>query len=336
MRETAVTAGPAVDNAKRSPLVSVIVPVRNRAGLLEGLLDALEAQTARDFEVIVVDDGSTDGSATVASARPGVRVLRTPGVGAVAARRLGIAASSAPVLAFTDSDCVPDPEWLEIGVRAIDAGADLVQGATFPLRQARPRERTVASGREDGLYATCNLFCRRSAFDEAGGFDEDAGRRLGFRRGAVLRGTGFGEDTLLAWRIRRRAAVSFEPDAVVRHHVFRPSAGDTLRRTYAVGAFPALVREVPELRQSFLVDGVFLGSRSRLALYGAALLALMRQRRPAALLLAGWAAWRALVVTRAEPSPRRRLAVVPMELGSEIGTAAMLVAGSLRARTVVL
>jgi len=318
------------------PPVSVVVPVRDRRALLVGLLDALAVQSFAGAELIVVDDGSTDGSARAAEGRPGVRVLRTPGVGAVAARRIGVQAARAPVLAFTDSDCVPEPAWLAAGMEAIAAGADLVQGATYPIRAVRPRERSVAVGREDGLYATCNLFCRREAFERAGGFDEDAGRRLGFRPGRVLGGTGFGEDTLLGWAVRRAGRAVFEPRAVVRHHVFPPSPADTARRAYAVGAFPALVREVPELRRTLLVDGVFLGSRSRLPLYAAALLALGRRVRLAGAVATGWALWRAAAVLAAEPSNRRRLAVVPLELASELATAASLVAGSARARSVVL
>src|SRR5207249_4457641 len=161
--------------------------------------------TFPDFEVIVVDDNSTDGSADealvdVALGRP-VCVVPGTGDGAVAARTLGVRAARGDIIAFTDSDCVPGPAWLAAGVAAIDAGANLVAGVTVPIRPMNPRERSVIVERVDGLYPTCNVFYRRAAFDAAGGFDAEAARRLRFRVGRRARGLGFGEDTLLAWRV---------------------------------------------------------------------------------------------------------------------------------------
>src|SRR5436190_6903506 len=156
------------------PRVSVIVPVRNRRDLLADLLAGLGQQTYTNFEAIVVDDGSTDGAdelaadTTIAGRR--VRLLRANGAGAVAARLLGVAESRAEILAFTDSDCVPSPGWLQAGVAAIDRGADMANGLTRPARPVGPLERSVASG-EEGLYPTCNMFYRRTAYDDAGAFD---------------------------------------------------------------------------------------------------------------------------------------------------------------------
>src|SRR5579884_3101587 len=101
------TPTPPPDAPDRGPAVSVVVPVRNRRDLLRRCLDALAAQTFADHEVIVVDDGSTDGAGDEArrdacAGRP-VRLLRTPSVGAVAARAAGVRAARGPVLAFTDS-----------------------------------------------------------------------------------------------------------------------------------------------------------------------------------------------------------------------------------------
>ena len=102
-----------------TPRVSVVVPVRDRRDLLRDLLAALDVQTFRDFELLVVDDGSVDGSAELAEsttvAGQPVRVLRQEGLGAVAARQRGAADSRGEVLAFTDSDCTPVPGWLAAG-----------------------------------------------------------------------------------------------------------------------------------------------------------------------------------------------------------------------------
>src|SRR5204863_2940026 len=91
-----------------------------------------------------------------------VHELPTPGVGAVQARRLGVADARGDVLAFTDSDCVADPGWIAAGLQAMDdAHADLVQGLTVPERAVEPLERSVAHSVDDGLFATCNIFYRR-------------------------------------------------------------------------------------------------------------------------------------------------------------------------------
>lgn len=315
------------------PRVSVVVPVRDRRAMLTDLLDALDAQTFTDVEVVVVDDGSSDGSAEVAEAR-GVRVLRGDGEGAVAARQLGVKAARGEILAFTDSDCIPEPAWLEAGVDAVDAGADVVQGHTRAARRRGLLERSLWV-EDDGLYETCNVFYRRSAFDAAGGFDGSLADRYGFRPGDRARGLGFGEDTLLGWRVRRAGVAAYAPDAVVAHAVFPPDVRDQLSRTLQAGAFPALVREVPELRGTFLRHGVLLGGL-RVPLYLAVLAAVLRRPGVAAVALAWWVAshWRA-ARTR-EPSHLRCLKALPVLLATDALTGAALVVGSARSRSVVL
>lgn len=322
------------------PRVSVVVPVRDRRALLRRTLDALAAQTVVDHEVLVVDDGSTDGSGDEAEAdrlagRP-VRLLSAGGAGAVAARTLGVSQASADVLAFTDSDCVPSRRWLEVGLTAIEAGADVVQGPTVPERTPSLLERTVSVGREDGLYATCNVFYRRAAFDAAGGFDRSAGDRFGFRPGAHLRGLGFGEDTILGWRVRRAGTSVFAHEAVVTHHVFAQRPTELLGRAWNTGGFPTLVREVPELRDTLLLGRWALGTWARTPAYVAAALLLLGRRRAAAAAAAVWVAAEVDAARRTELSRRRLVRTLPAFLGAEAVTAASLALGSARARTVVL
>jgi glycosyltransferase involved in cell wall biosynthesis len=323
-----------------APRVSVIVPVHNRRRLLRALLDALAAQTYRDFEVIVVDDGSTDGSGdeAVADARAGrpVRLVRTARAGAVAARAAGVVASRAPYVAFTDSDCAPAPQWLAHGVAALDQGADVVNGRTRPAGPVRLLEHSMASG-EEGLYPTCNIFYRRAAYDAAGGFDRAASDRLGFRAGSRARFLGFGEDTLLAWRVRRNGVAQYAPDALVEHAVFRTGLTEVCSRAWMAGGFPALVREVPELRASALFrHRVSLGRRSRAPIYAVAC-ALVARRRAVALAAALW--WTVGVARELEGragSRVGRIAAVPLLMTTDLVVAVSLVAGSVRARTVVV
>src|SRR3954453_11117240 len=108
--------------------VSVVIPARDAAGLIDGAVRAaLSQQLDGEFEVIVVDDGSTDATSTIAR-EAGARVVSNPSPpGPAGARNVGVAAASAPLIAFTDADCVPAPGWLRAGVTALEL-ADLVQG----------------------------------------------------------------------------------------------------------------------------------------------------------------------------------------------------------------
>jgi glycosyltransferase involved in cell wall biosynthesis len=310
------------------PRVSVVIPVKDRRALLAAVLDGLEAQTYDGFEVIVVDDGSTDGSGDLARGRTvhgrPVTVVDGGGRGAVEARLLGVDHAEGAVLAFTDSDCVPAPTWLERAAARIEDGADLVNGRTRPARPTLPLERSMGSGLE-GLYPTCNVLYRRDAFDRAGRFDRSVARRWGFRPDRRSKGEGFGEDTLLAWRVIRAGGAVFPPDG-----------RDMLSRTARVAAFPAMVKDIPELRGTLLRWRWQLGHRTRLPTY--LTLAALLTRRPWLIgaCLAWWALLRLQELRHFPISWSRRLQVLPVEMGLDVVTAGALVVGSARARSVTL
>ena len=92
--------------------VSVVIPVKDDAEMLARCLDALAGQSLAAFEIIVVDDGSTDPSAEVARSR-GALVVPSAGSGIPAASATGYDAATGQLLARLDADCVPDPDWLE-------------------------------------------------------------------------------------------------------------------------------------------------------------------------------------------------------------------------------
>jgi glycosyltransferase involved in cell wall biosynthesis len=308
--------------------VSVVIPVRDRRDLLTRTLDALEAQTFRDFDVVVVDDGSTDGSAEAAeqrhvAGRP-VRVVRTGGVGAVMARISGVAESGAEILAFTDSDCEPASNWLASTVGVIDNGADLVHGRTMPSGPVGPLERSLWSDTE-GLYPSCNLVVRRTAYDAVGGFE--------LRHG----GRGSGEDTVFGWRVARRGDVRYAEDGVVHHAVLRFDFAESVQRMWAGGDFPALAKEVPELRGTKLFrHRVLLAGPDRVPLYLAAAAAMTGRRRAALVAGAVWTGtvWRRMG-TRAG-TRKQRLQALPVEMLLDVVFGASLVFHSVRTRSIVL
>jgi len=316
------------------PQISVVVPVRNRRTLLVGLLDALRAQSWRDFEIVVADDHSGDGSAEEARRR-GAVVVSADGIGAVAARRTGVRTARGEVLAFTDSDCRPRPGWLAAVAAAMADGAEVVHGPTVPARPPKPMERSMASGQE-GLYPTCNIAYRRTVFDKLGGFDGRAAGLLGFRHETRARGLGFGEDTLLAWRARRAGHdVRFASEAVVEHHVFPPDLRDSVSRAWMAGAFPALVREVPELRATLVRRGFLFGPRNRVPVYATGLALLSGRRWAAGTAAAWWAAERWEELRRHPGSRWERVEALPQEMVLDAVVAAALATGSIRARTLL-
>jgi hypothetical protein len=247
-----------------------------------------------------------------------------------------VAASSAPILAFTDSDCVPEPQWLDALVGGIDEGAAAAHGLTISARPVGPLERTTEAGWE-GMFPTCNMAYRRDVFDAVGGFDGSAADRWGFRVDERAKGLGFGEDTFLGWNVVRRGEpVRYVPDALVRHHVFPADLRESFSRAWHQAAFPALIKDVPELRQTMVRGGVLFAGRSRVPVYATALLALAGRRRLATLAAAGWVGLRARELWRAPGDRNRNLSYLPVEVVLDAVTATAYIVGSARARTVIL
>lgn len=291
----------------------MVIPARNAAKTLGRTLSALGAQTYRGaVEIVVGDDGSTDATAGIARAA-GATVVSASG-GPAGARDLGVAVTSAPRIAFTDADCVPVPGWLEHGVAALDAGADLVQGPILPDPGASPGpwDRTLYARAPSPLFQTANLLTTRAAYDRAGGF----ARRIALPTGEKS----FGEDVLFGWAVKRAGGrVAWAPEALVHHAVFPRRARGLIAERERLRWFPPLVREVPELREGF-PGRVFLSART--AAFDLAVAGLLTRRPLLALPY--------LAVARARPRE-----VLVGAVADAVGLAA-LVRGSVRSRTPVL
>ncbi len=95
-------------------MISVIIPCYNQAHFLYEAIESVLAQTHHDFEIIVVDDGSTDSTAEVAAGHPDVRYVRQPNRGVATARNTGLRESEGEYLVFLDADDHLLPAALEM------------------------------------------------------------------------------------------------------------------------------------------------------------------------------------------------------------------------------
>lgn len=201
--------------------VSVVVPAYNAGGTLQSCLRALASQDfPKDrFEVIVVDDGSSDNTASVARSEPVTLIERRNG-GAAAARNTGWRKASGEWIAFTDADCLPARPWLRMLVDAAEAAGAREQalgsaGKTvgFESKTAAARFCDMAGSLDAQLHLShptfpfapsSNLMYRRSALQAVDGFDE--------------RYTSY-EACDLHWRITNslKGAFVYEPRALVLH-----------------------------------------------------------------------------------------------------------------------
>jgi glycosyltransferase involved in cell wall biosynthesis len=163
----------------KMPLISCIVPVFNGERYLGEALDSILAQTYRPLEVIVVDDGSTDGTAGVV-ARYGGRVayLFQPNAGHAAARNLGLGAARGEFVAFLDADDLWHPEKLARQMARFHARPELdlcvthVRNFWIPeLADGRERHRGRRHGQALPGYSTVTLLTRRALFESMGRFD---------------------------------------------------------------------------------------------------------------------------------------------------------------------
>ena len=229
-----------------TPPVSIIVPTRNRARLLQGCVERLLAQeNAPPYEVIVVDNGSTDATPELlerlSAASERLRVVREERPGISHARNAGVARAQGELVFFTDDDVLVPNRWVATGVRLFrDESCDALGGPVLPVLEggaALPAWfgerlypclalRPPIGGQcwltpDDWMPYGASMAFRREVIEHAGGFDPALGRRGDF--------LGIGEESVLFKRVLDDGGrVLFSDEFAVGHRI----GPDRLRKAY--------------------------------------------------------------------------------------------------------
>jgi len=257
--------------------LSVVICSLNGADGVDRCIRALARQTIHSsLELIVVDDGSTDATSDVGRMHAAIVIRHATNLGLAAARNSGLDAATAPVVAFLDHDCEPEPQWAEQLLAGYEEGVTGVGGPILPEAHdgfmlgylernnpLKPQESNLAKSarrlyrfnlylgrqwtrreelvrRDVYSFAGANMSFLRQALIDVGRFDE----RFGFG----------GEELDLCMRMTRAfpsGRLMFVPEVRVVHH-FKPSMRDTLRRSRAYGRGSArLYRKWPSVPPTF-------------------------------------------------------------------------------------
>jgi O-antigen biosynthesis protein len=197
--------------------VSVVVATYNGARSLKACLESLGRLNYPDYEVIVVDDGSTDATPEIARSFPGARYIRQENRGLSAARNTGIAAATGEIVAFTDDDCRADEDWLYYLAGDLARGGFVGMGGhNFPPPEDSHVAAAVSASPGGPAHVMltdrvaehipgCNMAFYKWALDEIGGFDPV------FRKA--------GDDVDLCWRLQSRGYnIGFSPGGFVWHY----------------------------------------------------------------------------------------------------------------------
>src|SRR6266540_3752802 len=200
----------------RWPRISVVVCSLNGSRTIRDCMDALRRLDYPNFEVVVVNDGSTDETARIARTY-GFPVITIGNAGLSHARNVGMRASTGEIVAYLDDDAYPDPDWLRhlalsfVGSRHAGVGGPNLappgDGAVAEAVAHAPGGPThvLVTDEEAEHIPGCNMAFRKAALEELGGFDP---------RFRVA-----GDDVDLCWRLRDRGwTIGYSPAAVVWHH----------------------------------------------------------------------------------------------------------------------
>jgi GT2 family glycosyltransferase len=226
------------------PRISVVVCTYNGSRTIRESLDGLSRLAYPDYEVIVVDDGSTDDTAAIAS-QYDVRLIRTPNRGLSSARNTGLAAATGEIVAYLDDDAYPDPHWLTYlaasflsTAHAGIGGPNMAPPGDGPIAECVARSpggpvHVLVTDREAEHIPGCNMAFRKARLEEIGGFDPQFCTA--------------GDDVDVCWRLQQRGwTLGFSAAAVVWHHR-RTSVRAYWKQQIAYGRAEAMLeRKWPE------------------------------------------------------------------------------------------
>lgn len=202
---------------QRYPSVSVVVCSYNGARTLEACLTSLLQMDYPNYEVILVDDGSTDETPRIAGEFPRVKTIRQENLGLSVARNVGMQAARGEVIAYTDSDCMADKDWLYYLVGTLEQGDYVAVGgpnisppaqswsqACVAVSPGQPSHVLIGDSEAEHIPG-CNMAFYKWALEAVGGFDPE------YRKA--------GDDVDICWRLMQSSyRIGFSPAAVVWHH----------------------------------------------------------------------------------------------------------------------
>jgi glycosyltransferase involved in cell wall biosynthesis len=256
----------------RSPRVSVVICAYNAERTMRPCLESLERLRYPDVEVIIVNDGSKDRTLEISEAFP-FRIISQVNKGLSVARNVGAEAATGEIVAYTDSDCVVDPDWLAYLVAKMEAAhLEACGGPNFPPPEDSlvPAAVAVSPGGPTHVLlsddvaehiAGCNMAFRRETLLKLGGFDP------------VFRSAG--DDIDICWRFQDAGfAIGFAPAAMV-WHFRRNTIGAYIGQQKGYGKAEALVYSKHPFRFNLFGQAKWLGR-----IYGDLSTALLLSRRP--------------------------------------------------------
>ncbi|HWI29810.1 MAG TPA: glycosyltransferase [Stellaceae bacterium] len=265
--------GPIPPRLERYPRVSVVVCSYNAERTMAPCLASLEKLSYPDYEVIVVNDGSTDRTLEISQSFPYCRIISQENKGLSVARNVGAEAATGEIVAYTDSDCVADADWLTYLVAKMEA-SHLVAcgGPNFPPPEDSlvPAAVAVSPGGPTHVLLSDDVA------------EHIAGCNMAFRRDVLLRLGGFdpvyrtaGDDVDICWRFQdQNYTIGFSPAAVV-WHFRRNTVRAYIGQQRGYGKAEALVYSRHPFRFNLFGQAKWLGR-----IYGDLSAALLLSRKP--------------------------------------------------------
>jgi len=223
--------------------ITVVIPTYNRAKLLKECLTSLCKQEYKNFEVIVVDDGSKDQTKEIVDSfkkNLDIKYIFQENKGPACARNLGIKKASGDIVAFIDDDCIASRQWLKAINEAFDGQIGGVEGKIIPNGTVSPFSHCVRNIHGE-QYLTGNIAYKKEILRESR-FDENFPVLYHFR-----------EDSDLAFSILKKGhIIKFVPEAVVYHPSYKESWFKILNDKRRFFIDPLLFKKHPRLYKKYI------------------------------------------------------------------------------------